>query len=220
MFSLQKLPAICTAFGQRAVAQIGDSLEKGVIRPLKRPAVKVPDGLRIGREIEKGGSLYTTRALKEGDTIFAFQGRIKRIEDATPLGLQVGENLFLQAEWDDPNRFDDYTNHSCNPNGVVRFRAGHPYLVAARDTESGEELTFNYNTTEWDMFEQEAVMKAPSVFSSYCRTKHCIGRIMGFRYLSIEQKLILRPNLSPYLLDKLEDELVRLHSIAFSSISF
>ncbi|MDZ4832259.1 MAG: SET domain-containing protein-lysine N-methyltransferase [Candidatus Melainabacteria bacterium] len=206
MFSFQEIPAFCTALGQRAAAQF-DLFEKEVIRARKRTPIQAPQGIRIGREIDKGGALYSTRSYDNGEVVFAFRGSVKRIEDATPLALQVGENLFLEAEQNDPFRFDEFTNHSCNPNGVVGFRSGRPYFVAGRDIADGEELTFNYNTTEYDMFEQEEVMKAPCVFKCNCKTSHCLGRIMGFRYLSIEQKLTLRAHLSPYLAEKLKAEL-------------
>ncbi len=196
-----------TAFvGQRPPARL-DSYETDNSFPRKRRNITVPEGLRIGREADKGGALYTTCAIKAGEVVFAFQGRVKRIEEATPLGLQVGENLFLEADKYDSYRFDEFTNHSCTPNGYAVFRKGHPYFTAIRDIAIGEELTFNYNTTEWDMFEQEAVMKAPSVFICHCKTDNCLGRIMGFRYLPMEQKLRLRPYLSPYLEGKLNEEL-------------
>ena len=210
MFSFQNLPAMYNTLTQKAFSQL-DAIELGAILTNRRRPITVPDGLRVGRTRDKGGALYCTHAIKSGDVAFAFQGRLKPIEQATPLGLQIEENLFLEADPDDPNRFDEFTNHSCNPNGYVCFTSGHPVLVALRDIESGEELTFNYNTTEWDMLEQEAVMKAPSVFRCACLTAHCLGTVMGFRYLSLEQKLLLRSYLSPYLLAKLEAELGRLN---------
>jgi hypothetical protein len=205
MFTLPKLTSVQT-LGQRSVVHL-DSYEIDNHFPRKRRRITVPDGLRMGRENDKGGALYTTSDIKAGEVVFAFQGRVKKIEDATPMGLQIGENLFLEADKYDPYRFDEFTNHSCNPNGYAQFRKGHPYFTAIRNIEAGEELAFNYNTTEWDMWEQEAVMKAPSVFICHCKTVHCLGRIMGFRYLPIEQKLKLRPYLSPYLKGKLEEEL-------------
>ncbi len=211
MFTLPRFSAI-PSLGQRNVIHL-DSYEIANRFPRKLQRVTVPDGLRMGRENDKGGALYTTCDIKSGEVVFAFQGRVKKIEEATPMGLQIGENLFLEADKYDPYRFDEFTNHSCDPNGYAAFRNGHPYFTAIRDIKAGEELAFNYNTTEWDMWEQEAIMKAPSVFICQCKTEACLGRIMGFRYLPIEQKLKLRPYLSPYLEEQLEAELASLRQL-------
>ncbi|MBX9691479.1 MAG: SET domain-containing protein [Cyanobacteria bacterium] len=226
MFSFSKIPAMCLALGQRAVRS--ESIAR--IFPLVVPRsakyeehqaelspIVVPEGLRIGTETEKGGALYTTRRRREGEIVFQFQGYTRHIKNATPLGLQVEENLFLESDRDDPNRFDEFTNHSCDPNGYAYFNAGKTFFVATRDIEPGEELTFNYNTTEWDMFEQEEVMKERCVFQCFCGAKLCAGMIMGYKYLSLEQRLKWQPYLSPYLARKLRCELETLNVLLFSS---
>ena len=48
----------------------------------------------------------------------------------------------------DPLRF---TNHSCAPNAVLRIRQGRVEFYAMRDIAPGEEISFNYLTSEWDM---------------------------------------------------------------------
>ena len=40
-----------------------------------------------------------------------------------------------------------YTNHSCQPNAVLRIRQGRVELYAMRAVEAGEELTVNYGET-------------------------------------------------------------------------
>jgi SET domain-containing protein len=44
----------------------------------------------------------------------------------------------------DPLRF---TNHSCQPNAVLRIRQGRVEFYAMRDVKTGEELTVNYGET-------------------------------------------------------------------------
>jgi len=44
----------------------------------------------------------------------------------------------------DPLRF---TNHSCQPNAVLRIRQGRVEFYALRDLRSGEEITVNYGET-------------------------------------------------------------------------
>ena len=40
-----------------------------------------------------------------------------------------------------------FTNHSCQPNAVLRIRQGRVEFYAMRDVKVGEELTVNYGET-------------------------------------------------------------------------
>ena len=39
-----------------------------------------------------------------------------------------------------------YVNHACNPNCYVEIFGHHIWIIASRDIEPGEELTYDYNT--------------------------------------------------------------------------
>ena len=39
-----------------------------------------------------------------------------------------------------------YVNHACNPNCYVETFGHHIWIIASRDIEPGEELTYDYNT--------------------------------------------------------------------------
>jgi len=85
-------------------------------------------------------------------------------------------------------------NHSCNPNGYINFkdltyRALHPI-------KKGEELAFNYLTTEWDLSNK---------FICECGAEKCSNEIKGFKYLILEQQRELEPLLSPFLKKKLKE---------------
>ena len=69
-----------------------------------------------------------------------------------------------------------YLNHSCEPNGYIN--AAERTLRAARNIRRGEELTFNYLTTESEM-------AAP--FNCTCGSAHCFGFIQGHKFLSADQ---------------------------------
>ena len=101
---------------------------------------------------------------------------------------------------------DDFVNHSCNPNCYVRY--GDFALIALRDINKGEELSYNYCTTEEDL-EQFS-------FPCSCGAETCIKEVRGFRYLSLEQKKQIQTHLFPYLAEKIEEEtqliLVQVHS--------
>ena len=66
-----------------------------------------------------------------------------------------------------------FLNHSCDPNGYID--AADRTLRAFRKIAVGEEITFNYLTTE-------AKLAAP--FTCSCGAANCLGRISGYDFLS------------------------------------
>jgi SET domain-containing protein len=67
------------------------------------------------------------------------------------------------ARSDDPLRF---TNHSCQPNAVLRIRQGRVEFYALRDVAAGEELTANYGETH-----HEGRLRCR------CGAHGCVGRL-------------------------------------------
>ena len=78
-------------------------------------------------------------------------------------------------------------NHACRPNARVDFDRS--AMVSITAIAPGEEITFNYLTTEMLMAE---------TFHCGCGAPHCPGTIAGF------EKLTLKPLLSSYLTRALE----------------
>src|SRR5947208_3378924 len=85
-----------------------------------------------------------------GEVVAAFGGRcVTRDEfDLLPASqqvrsLQIDEELFL-AGAPEPEPAD-FINHSCDPNCLL---SGSVILVAARDIEAGEEITYDYATSD------------------------------------------------------------------------
>lgn len=83
---------------------------------------------------------------------------------------------------------DDFLNHCCEPSAALD--AGRLCFVAARGIGPGEEITFNYLTSEWDMAE---------AFDCRCGAEHCLRKIRGFRHLSAGEQDRLEPLLTPFL---------------------
>ena len=89
---------------------------------------------------------------------------------------------------DKPNRFtvqiakDKHThvgklaalNHSCDPNVILE--TDKMVMIARRDIEKGEELSFFYPSTEWEM-------DAP--FICLCGASSCIHVVAGARFLPL-----------------------------------
>ena len=120
----------------------------------------------------KGDGLYATKPIHAGETVVAFGGyAIDRVVlDALPAArrmhsIQIDNDLFLIGP--DPAEPGDLVNHSCDPNcGLV----GAVLVVAMRDIEPGEEITFDYamcDSTDYDEFDCS------------CDTPHCRKRVTG-----------------------------------------
>lgn len=131
-----------------------------------------------------GCHVVAARAVPEGETLCRIEGEVR----ATPSrhSLQVGVDRHVLA--DDTTAWR-YTNHSCDPNAALRGEA----LVALRPIVEGEEITFDYETTEVDMAEP---------FDCRCAAPTCRGVIRGFRHTTPAVRERLRPLLAPHLRDE------------------
>ena len=63
-------------------------------------------------------------------------------------------------------------NHSCDPNAILD--TSRMLVVAARDVAAGEELTYFYPSTEWDLAEP---------FACRCGSPRCLGVVRGARHI-------------------------------------
>jgi hypothetical protein len=107
--------------------------------------------------------------------------------------LQIDNDLFLQSTV----FYDDLLNHSCNPNCFIAWSK--VCLIASQDIKAGEELTYNYNTSEYDLLEDNNDFS----FMCKCGCENCVGIVKGFKYLTLKQKISFKDNLSPFLKSKL-----------------
>jgi len=119
------------------------------------------------RTENKFRTLITKQAYKKGDVMC----------------VMPSENIM-----DKPNRFtvqiskDKHThvgklaalNHSCDPNVVLDTER--MLMIARRDIEKGEELSFFYPATEWEM-------QAP--FICLCGSANCIHVVAGAKFLPL-----------------------------------
>ena len=63
-------------------------------------------------------------------------------------------------------------------------------VVARRPIAAGDELRFDYNTTEWEMAEP---------FVCNCRTPRCVGVALGFAHLSPARQQVLLRDAAPHI---------------------
>jgi len=75
-------------------------------------------------------------------------------------------------------------NHSCSPTTYVDTHR--MQVLAEKDISPGEELTFFYPSTEWEM---------DRPFQCNCQSPQCIGFVTGAKNLSISQMIHFQLNL-------------------------
>lgn len=129
-------------------------------------------GLEAREVAGKGRGVYTKRAIKAGETVTVWGGDILNRDQLMGCSelqqshaVQVWEGLYLvpHREPEDADCF----NHSCEPNVGVR---GQMVLQAMRDIEAGEELCFDYATTDSSDYDE---------FRCACGAGACRGVVRG-----------------------------------------
>lgn len=112
-------------------------------------------------------SLHATVAITPGQVISKFHAGITQLY-ATYLTVQTGvhTHITLQPE------FLQYINHSCEPN--VFFDTASLELICLKPLQPGDELTFFYPSTEWDMSQP---------FVCNCQAAGCLQLINGASHL-------------------------------------
>ena len=103
--------------------------------------------------------------------------------------VQTGKDTHIN-----PGSYLKFCNHSCQP--TTRFDFSTWTLVATRKISRGEEVTFNYNTSEFKM-------AAP--FECTCKGANLGHQVKGFHFLSREEKAKLLPFVSPAVSELEED---------------
>lgn len=115
-------------------------------------------------------SLYARRPFMADELIIEFSSRMVH-NIPNYLTIQLGEHQHIELL----PEYLECTNHSCDPNCF--FDTASMRLVATKAIEEGEELTFFYPSTEWEM---------DRAFQCTCGSVNCIGLIQGAKYLSAE----------------------------------
>lgn len=115
-------------------------------------------------------SLFATTGFGAGDVICKFSAGITQTF-ATYLTVQTAtdRHITLMPE------FLQYINHSCEPN--VFFDTTNMQLVCIQAMQPGDEFTFFYPSTEWEMAQP---------FVCNCGSAGCLQLINGASHLSVE----------------------------------
>ena len=154
--------------------------------------MRIPDHLEFKRCKTNGRMLVAAKPIKKNVPVLRLKGRIVDYKDASPEAVQLGKNTFLDSKH---YYVEDYINHSCNPNTKIDFKTFQ--FVALRDIRKGEEITYNYLTTEYDM------SRDGTDFRCHCGSRKCVKHVRGFKFLTDDHKIRLKRMLSPFLKSKL-----------------
>jgi hypothetical protein len=136
--------------------------------------------LRAGGEYR----LVAIRPIAANQRLFHVEGDETR--HPTRHSLQIGRDRHLDLA---PGRtteelldyfFWRYLNHHCEPNSMIRDCE----VITLRAIEPWENVTFNYNTTEYDMAEP---------FACNCGSAVCARVIQGARHMPDAEYQRLRP---------------------------
>jgi hypothetical protein len=112
-------------------------------------------------------SLITKQAYKRGEIICEIPTE-KVVNKANRYTVQIGRDRHTEV-----GKLSAL-NHSCDPNVILDTE--NLQMVARRDIEKDEELSFFYPSTEWEM-------DAP--FICLCGASNCIHVVAGARFLPL-----------------------------------
>ncbi len=128
-----------------------------------------------------GGKIYTSKELKKYGT---------KYPEMITHPVEIYKDYYLGPV--NPKKLEatDRFNHSCNPNAGIR---GQIILEARRDIKKGEEITYDYETSDISFFGKPMIC--------HCNAKNCRKTINGHSW---KEKYFQKRNkkyLATYILD-------------------
>src|ERR1043165_6438461 len=131
--------------------QPASAFERIVIADGPEPDMTTAQGFLGVARLDGNYHAVATHPVAAGELIAELNGRISDRPSRYTIQLDDRHHLDLPENADLTDVMDRYAwrflNHSCDANSAVRGRT----LVAIRPIARLEEITFNYNTTEYDM---------------------------------------------------------------------
>ncbi len=146
---------------------------------------------------DKVRSLTTKRAYKKGEIICPIP-TANVYDKPNRFTVQIGRDRHVEV------KELSSMNHSCDPNTFLDTTR--MLVFVARDIAAGEELTFFYPSTEWEM---------ASPFICLCGAPNCIHVVAGARFLplSILENHFLNRHIRELMIESLNDTELHLVNI-------
>jgi uncharacterized protein len=159
-------------------------------RKFDRDARRKPTGpahLVVSRSKIDSDGCHTTAAIKKGSVIVEYTGPRITIKEADALyddhprtylfGLTDGKHVI------DGEGVAAFINHSCDANCEADEIKGRVWIIAARNIQPGEELTYDYNLYDGDLDDPSAC---------FCGASNCRGSMYSEEELDRRAKLLRR----------------------------
>ena len=148
----------------------------------------------------KGGrGVFAREKVRAGGLLVVWGGEVvdgealrAMSEEKYRLALQIEEDLYLLTTSEGPA---DWVNHSCAPNAGLQ---GQVVLVALRDIRAGDEITFDYATSDGSPYDE---------FECGCGARTCRGRVSGADWRLAELQERYAGHFSPYLQRRIDESL-------------
>jgi hypothetical protein len=157
----------------------------------------IPNGLEI-KPVSYGYGIFATKSFCKGSTVYVGQQIVipnRYAQFRLILDNREGAEFNLNTDthsvqFNDHERwlylFDSFMNHSDDPTTISRQnheqRLSNTYeTVALRDIKPGDEITCDYNLFEYDCH-------GKVIDECLCNADSCVGRVAGYRFLSIMQQ--------------------------------
>jgi SET domain-containing protein len=144
-----------------------------------------PPHLVIRKSNIESEGCYTTEPIKKGAFVVEYTGQRLTVEEADALydkyyrtflfGLSDGKHVI------DGHGPAAFINHSCDPNCEADEVDGRIVIIALRDIQAGEELTYDYSLYDGDLDDP-----APC----HCGTPACRGSMYSEKELSRRAKAL------------------------------
>lgn len=145
---------------------------------------------------DKGWGSIAAEPIARGETVAGFGGWVVTREvlagfdeERQGRSLQIDDDLYLMSGPEREN--GDMVNHSCDPNCGM---SGNMLLVAMRDIEVGEELTFDYAMCDASDYDE---------FTCLCGASACRGVVTGSDWRDPQVQSKYLGYFSPYLVKRI-----------------
>jgi hypothetical protein len=129
----------------------------------------------IGPSKIAGKGVFASKDFSKGDIVFILKGEVRKWVVKDKETSSEGPNWvgIRHGVWIDPAEPAVFLNHSCNPNIGIK---GSVTFVALRNIKKGEEVAFDYSTTEDDL-----LWRLP--FKCACGAKNCRSSIRSIQFM-------------------------------------
>jgi len=130
------------------------------------------NGVKITKTLNKGFGVFANRNFFKGEVV-VYGRMVEVLPERTAHSFQIDETTHVQLD-----KISRTINHSCEPNMGIRNNILRAYdFIALRDIKKGEEITWDYETTEYISI---------AVKTCLCNSRNCRRVLRGFKYRANE----------------------------------